>query len=322
MPNEKTNAGGTDTEERSSFEDLLASNMREFGGGLPEEEMDAGLTNANRNVDGETDSDGDYGESQEDTTERDEAPVPRRASRSGRPGIDEILNHLETTMPGATDVVRGMQSETNRVINRLDTMERRMDEESAARAMPGPEVAEEDEEVSEFEPSEAQLRLIERAAGRLGLVRQDKLDADEAADEQASYVTNALQEGVERYGDSFGTDDGEGNITLNPELQEKIDPVMDRVKTRGLTPLDLAVLAGTITPEEAEEQRTRDDAEDLGRGRGRGGRPSRRTNTVGRSLPRTRTQPDLRAGDNGDDPDTVFDRAWQRGRSRVRPRRR
>ena len=304
------------SESAPSFEDLLTENMREHGGSVDDEELesinseleeDAGLVD----LDAADDEVADEG--------------PRGASeRVRKPGIDKILTHLDQELPGAGEVVRGMQSETSRVINEFNDLKGQMLDvmvemrEGTREDSDGEDVAEEEDPGAEFEPSEIQLKRIERAASRLGFVRKAEVEAEKAEDESRSYVDDAMKEGVKKYGVAFGTMDGDGKPVLNPAIRDKLKPVRDRLASKGFTPLDLAVLSGVLTPEEAEARREEEGREASPRQRTRP-RRANRANVADGSLSGSSTMPSIRSkSPENDDPSDVFDRAFLLGRKKLR----
>lgn len=320
MPQEQVVDESTATDvtlpSEKSFEELLVDNMREYGGGLSDDDLEQDFVE-----EGEGDADStNEGNADDEVTDNQ-----RNSGRGRRPGIDKILTHLDESLPGARDVVSGMQSETNRVINELGTVKSQMVDIMAELrdVRRGGESAEtqKEEAPDEFEPNEDQLRLIERSAEKLGFVRKSEVAAEKAQADEQNYVDEAMKEGVRLYGNSFGHLDDEGNTVLNPDLREKLRPVRDRLTDRGFTPLDLAVLAGAITPEQAAQQREVDAGQERGESRRRP-RSDGNANVANTSVGGIRSAPDLRSGNNGDDPDTVFNRAWTQGRRRLSTTRR
>jgi len=295
--------------EPRSFEELLVQNAREHGG-LPEPvpDLDEGPSGAEQDT---TEGSEEGGQK----SRKSESPPTSRVS-SRRPGIDVILKDLDESWPEAAEVVRGMQSETNRVINEWKDMRGQMVDvmtslQNQPRVAPTKEEVEE-QKPDEFEPSEAQVKLIERAAARLGLVRKSDLDAEAEEKATDSYVQNALVEGVKTYGDVFGTISGDGSVVLHPDVRAKMQPVMERLEKRGVTPLDLAILAGIVTPKEAEEVR----GEEPPAKRRVSSSVARRSVGAGPSVPK------IRAGTSDEDPSDVLDRAWALARRQLSQRRR
>jgi len=301
------------SESAPSFEDLLTENMREFGGAVEDDDFDSDVVELEEDA---TTEDLDAGDDEvDDLEETDEESI-------SKPGIDKILTHLDSEMPGAAGVVRGMQSETNRVINEFNDLKSQMLDVMVEMRQNGAAdddmgVDEVDEEPDEYDPSETQLKLIERAAEKLGFVRKEEVAAEKAETESRSYVDDAMKEGVEKHGKAFGTINEEGEVVLNPTIQAKLRPVRDRLASKGFTPLDLAVLSGVLTPEQAEAQRG-EEAEAAPKTRTRPRRAGR-ANVADGSVGASNTRPSIRSKNpESDDPDDVFNRAFALGRKQLR----
>ena len=159
------------SESAPNFEDLLTENMREYGGSVDDEELESG--------DSELEEDAELVDLDAADDEVEDEGPRGSSERVRKPGIDKILTHLDQELPGAGEVVRGMQSETSRVINEFNDLKGQMLDvmvemrEGNRGDSDGEDVAEEEDPDAEFEPSEVQLKLIERAASRLGFVRKE-----------------------------------------------------------------------------------------------------------------------------------------------------
>ena len=223
-------------------------------------------------------------------------------------GTDEVLGHLDDTYPEGAKVLRGMQQKMSSNINEFNALkedvlnireqllaQREPQEEEAPTGPPVPEGI-----------SEENLALFGQMAGALGFVKQSDLDGKEQEQAVSSNVQDALSQGVELYGDDFGTTDESGNIVVNPEVSERLAARLEKLQDPkvGITPLDLFRL------EYPESQgRASSDAE-----RERGNRPTvrrkaGRPNVVRRSSGRV-AKTKIYNPERGDTSEDVFDRAF------------
>jgi hypothetical protein len=299
MPNTSLHTDETDEaiddgndEDPGDFASIFARHIKEYGGAVEAADED----------DGEADG-------------AKKLPKPP-ATRGSKPGTDEILKHLKQHWPEAADVVKGMQGKMHNNINESNELrDSLVDELHAVKALKeryesslaGPEKPTESSTPEPKIYTEAQLELVRQAAKDLGMVFRSDLEAESDMKNYETLLEKSMAEGVEQYGESFGTVGEDGSITLNSTLAAQIEEVTAQIETQGLTPLQLATLAGLnrTTAESPISAPTSDN------GPTRSAKALRAANTL------TRATGGDRAGNKGpqinsagDDAGDVFDKSW------------
>ena len=215
-------------------------------------------------VDGETEvEDADEVETVDDVTddedqepeedeEADEEDVSDESSESGKlPGIDVVIREAEDKIgKEAADLIRGMaRSEVQQ--GEISAMRKELANEIAdAKALKADLVRLADEEEAEEEDDGSrklledadpnQLALTRALLKEEGYIKQSTLDAEAAA----GLATEMDKEGVELFGETFGTwDDDKEEFILNPEIKDDLAPTYKRlVNDQNLGYRDLFVI--------------------------------------------------------------------------------
>ena len=290
--------GDTGAADDVSYADLLEDQAEQFGADdLDPEEVLGEIDTEDEDADGE---------------------APNRARRSG---TDEIVNRLESLDPSgeAADLVRGMQRKMSQNINEWNDLRTEVLDirEEMLRQREDNDVAEDVEEDSPLPEgiTDDHLDAFRSMAEHLGYVPKAEIDQTlHQRDTEVAADTStqaALLQGVEEFGDAFGTVDNAGNVELNPEIRGPLSGVLARITsdTSGITPYDLFKIAYPSAPT-VDQQEVR--APQVSRRRGSTRTPQvnvARRSTGGRTGVSIRS-----ATPQNDDADSVFDRAWAKAR--------
>ena len=219
-----------------------------------------------------------------ETPEGDQA-VSEPAASARKPGVDQVLQFLDTENPVMAEVVRDFQrnnslldterSEVDRMrqelrdgLEDLERMRTTVDAEQ-------PE-EEQDEELSRI-PQEQQ-DLLEKWLRANNYVSQDELTAREQQRMMKGVADDANKRGVSQWGEGFGHYDDEGKFLINPAARDDMAPIFNRlVNQKGLTFEDLYLLknyerllgeareTGRREAQNAVNTRERETAERVGR---------------------------------------------------------
>lgn len=293
----------TAAQDSTDFATLLSESAREHGGALSPEE-----TEVEEVVD--PDVDGTKGEEETEPTNEEESEEdnkPRWAPFSGkRPGTDVIKEYLREHYPEALEVVRGMEATVSKNINETKQLQQQLidalEEIRDIRSKPAEKETPEPHQDRLY--NEDQMALVRQILEDVGVLTKEEMAQREAETESSSYVKAALKQGVEEYGEAFGSIDEEGNVVLTDEVKEAIQPILDRIENKGVTPLDLAKIAGLSLPKkEAKTEAPRPAKKTAS--------SLRKANVVSRTagIP-GKTKVKLYDRARGDSGDEVFDRAW------------
>lgn len=230
-----------------------------------------------------------------------------------RPGTDTVLRRLEENDPEAADLLRGMQRRMSQSIN----AERSLNERLAR--LEGRLEGRGQGEDSEDAPEKPQLpegitdenvRLFKQMADYLGYVPRDEVEQRDQRRDSETRTQQALREGVELYGEEFGTVNADGEVTLNPEIKARLQRRLQRMQDPrvGITPLELYQLEFGVGGGGRGTRNAEGEA-----GRRASARRSGRPNVTRRSTSRPNGVKiyDPKRGDSTDD---VLDRAWAVGR--------
>lgn len=306
-------------DETPSFEDIFNAHVREYGGAVEDAEVE--------DEDPEV-LDEDSDEEVEDADDEDSA-THKPKTRGSKPGTDEILKHLDEFWPEASEIVRGMQGRMHTAINDSNEATSLRDElVSELRAVQGlkaqyeaqlngSKTTDSDEDMPKEEQpvyTEAQLELVRAIARDQGWVSKDDLEAERQAEQYETELEKSLEEGFELYGEEFGTRDESGKIQLNPKLAKAIDSLSKEIDEKGLTPLQLASLAGLGT---AQPQKSTPEAPAGGDGATRSAKALQRAGTVTRSAGGTQMSGRPTIEIEGRTAEEVLDDAWALGKRRL-----
>ncbi len=204
-------------------------------------------------------------DSPETSQQPDKTTSPQGETGAGegkRPGIDQVLNDIETNLGGNhADVVRSVlsryhdnqrewkeaQIELRETLLELRKMQESMG--SNGQAQPNREGAGQ-QQTPEVDPmlkniTPQQWRLFDKMAEQRGFVRQEHLEAERRAESQEDYVQEDIDRGLEEFGETFGRRTDDGKFMFPEEVQADVQKVYDRVfdETRGVTARDLYILA-------------------------------------------------------------------------------
>jgi hypothetical protein len=172
---------------------------------------------------------------------------------SKRPGIDVVLREVGDKLgPEFADVIRSMQTATiqsqteraqqERLLERIATLEQSLQD-----LAPQGDNESDDDYFSRVDPETR--ALYREMAEREGLVSRDQLAEERKEAELTNYVTSSIDEGIEKWGDRFGSRDANGEFNFNPEVYPQIEGTYRRIYGNGanedglgLTAQDLYVL--------------------------------------------------------------------------------
>ena len=228
---------------------------------------------------------------------------------------DEFMSWLDDNNPEGAATARAMQREMSRNINDtnalrsdiLDVREQMLDYMGGENSSSG-ETDEEDALALPEGVTDEHVEMFNKLADHLGFVPKSALEAEGAEVAATDYTQSAMHEGVELYGDNFGTVDDDGEVTLNPEIQARLDKRLDSLQdpTRGVTPLDIFRLEfpGLGAPADSRSAGTTSQR--------RSSRPGvvRRTTGTGRSPVK------IFDPAKNEDPSLILDRAWALAKSK------
>ena len=228
-----------------------------------------------------------------------------------REGTDSVLARLREQDPEAARVLSEMQRAMSQSINGyrdlqqqvLDLRERLIaqDEEAEPGEEPGAE-AELPEGVTE-----ESLEMFRQIADHLGYVPREELTEREQEQQADSYVQEQLRQGVETYGEDFGTVEPDGTVVLNDAVADRLERQLERLQDpkAGVTPLDLwkIEMFDTLLKDAGQGTQTKARARAP---KARGVRQSavRRRSAAGKRRVRIYDE------ERGDSTDDVLDRAW------------
>tara|TARA_R100000808_G_scaffold24194_1_gene55111 strand:- start:8479 stop:9498 length:1020 start_codon:yes stop_codon:yes gene_type:complete len=201
-----------------------------------------------------------------------EAPPQGESAQGNRPGFDTLIRDIENNLgPEHAAVAREMQRDGSRRVNeakelqdelRSTLLDVREIQQELDRYKNGEQPEQQAEESgSQEDPMLATVRpeqweLFEKMAQRAGYIKKDDVEQEMAQEDQAAFIKDAIDSGIETYGQNFGTRDGDGdfvpNETVKPLLDNEYERVMD--PNRGLTLKDLFVLANHDQIVEAARQ--------------------------------------------------------------------
>jgi hypothetical protein len=228
---------------------------------------------------------------------------------------DELMTWLEDNNPEGAKTARAMQRDMSRMRNEHNTLQSDMLDvrEKMVRFMEGKS---ENGEVEGADPDALpegltgeHVEMFNKLADHLGFVPKSALDSEKTEIAATDYTQSALQDGVEEFGEAFGTISDNGEIELNPLIQARMDSRLESLQddARGLTPLDVFRL------EFPNEGRTKGSSDKPLRKPTPG--PSVVRRTSGGHAP-VKIFDQTRDGDI--DPSVVFERAWALGKRNLR----
>lgn len=291
-----------------TLDDMIAEAAREYGGAVQDPEI--------------PESDGqDVGSNEQlDTGQANEdSDSPWRGSK---PGTDEVIRAVRDSLgEDAAEVVRGIQSNANRSLQETKDLQTQLieslQEVERIKENPAPKrkvargrraaQAEGEESPTKRSYNPQQRNLIKQVLEDEGVITKAAVEAEKAAEQSDTYVLDAMKKGVEQYGAQFGEVQDDGDVVLSDSMQEKLRPILERIDQSGYTPLDLAMIAGVVPIENANNANIDRDTNNLQRAN------VTRQSSSGMNQPRT-GRPDA----NGLSPDEAIDRFWSQAKRELR----
>ena len=201
-----------------------------------------------------------------------EAPPQGESAQGNRPGFDTLIRDIETNLgPEHAAVARDMQRDGSRRVNeakelqdelRSTLLDVREIQQELDRYKNGEQPDQQAEQPANQEDSmlatvrPEQWELFEKMAQKAGYIKKDDVEQEMAQEDQAAFIKDAIDTGIDSYGENFGARDDDGdfvpNETVKPLLDNEYERVMD--PNRGLTLKDLFVLANHEQIVEAARQ--------------------------------------------------------------------
>jgi hypothetical protein len=245
----------------------------------------------------------------------DAQAAPReRSAGTPNPDTGTVVSRLASDDPEAHAVVSNMQRDMSRMHNewhelRESTLQAREDLISARERLEGGgiEEAAEDETGLPANVTEDHLDMFKKMADHFGYIPRDVMESEDEMAVADNHSNDQLVRGVEEWGDSFGTVEDNGEVSINPDLQGRISDRIERLtdSSEGITPYDVNVLlmheAGINSVPAAREQsyaRQPTNARSI---------PNSSANTIRRS---TGASERVKIYTPGDDAGDVIDRAF------------
>jgi len=284
-----------DSISQATFEEFMAQQARDFGAG---EEIQL----------------------EEDGEEED---LDATKSPSHREGTDVVLARLRESDPEAFRLLRSMQQTMSKNINEtgtlqqqlIDTLEQVLERRNVRGETSGEAAGESEPAALPDGVTADNVRLFKQVADHLGYVPREELETRDKERVSGGYVRDALLEGVELFGEDFGSVDDDGNVTVDPGVSGRLAKHLARLQdgSRGITPLDLFLIEkgrqALAAAQKAADQRGDNG---LGAGSTRSSRPRRPVTgaQVARRGAGSRYPVQIYDPKRGDSSDDVLDRAW------------
>jgi len=199
---------------------------------------------------------------------RDADPNRHNAASSGNPagrsgekpaGRDQVLRFLEEnadSLPGGAATFRDLQRSVTDLGQRNSDTQARL--EAIETHLGGSEGTPEEPNQDETEMTRKQalvdrLRpeqkaMLEAFVDVNGFIRQDDVDAAESDKLSDEFTSKSIEEGIDLYGDDFGTME-DGRFIWNPDVKEEARAVLERITSddTGITPTDLYAILRSRT---------------------------------------------------------------------------
>lgn len=174
-----------------------------------------------------------------------EVGMPANTEQAGpvREGTDVTMARLAETDPMAHDMARNFQADMSRMQNEhLMTQREMLDTLKELRALPSGETPE--AEAGSGLPegiTDDHLSMFQSMAEHFGYIPRQELADEKIVEARESYAEEALRRGVYEHGEAFGTIGADGNVLVNPAVQERMRMAEERLTdpNRGLTALEL-----------------------------------------------------------------------------------
>lgn len=190
------------------------------------------------------------------------------AAPAKRLGTDEVLKVADSsnnpTMKEAARIIRSMQT----TLGNTQTAWKRQQQEfrDLARDVENikrskAQLPEDGDELNPDDPlaqiPQEQVELFSRLADRLGYIKQDAIESRDVEKKTVAFKQESARRGIEKWGESFGHIDDDGQFHFADEASESVSSVYERFydSARGVTPEDLFVLGNLDTIiKEAEDR--------------------------------------------------------------------
>lgn len=221
------------------------------------------------------DQEGAPSEGEDDATEEEEAPdtdtEPTEDAEEPDTALDRtvgaVLSRIEagTSTPEDAKVIRDLNAnwtQNQKVRSELEKSRREFEDmKSEFRELIETEEAklpdEEEIDLSDI-PDEDKVRL-QKWADAQGLVKKSDLEQQALEDTRTTIMSESNREGIELFGDDFGTLNPDGTLSVNPEASRVMAPVYDRV-SKALTMKDVYTLANFDKLLESQYERGKAEA--------------------------------------------------------------
>jgi|TARA_R100001530_G_scaffold88287_4_gene61503 hypothetical protein len=200
-------------------------------------------------------------------TSGETATSPNAPSESAgkRPGIDTVLNDVESQLsPGHADVIRGVLTGFHRTQAEWKTQQAELAEHIAEVKTLRNDLQQPRSEPDPNDPltnvSPHQWELFNRMLEQQGIPNRAELDAREVEENQKDYVSEDIDQGIEQWGDQFGHRGPDGNFVYNAEIHDAMQEEFNRLydPSRGPTARDLYRLVNFDQMIQSAESRGRE----------------------------------------------------------------
>ena len=318
--------GTTDMVDGGGFGEFLDQQAEEFGEPDVGEEVFDELEDEDEEDDLDEYEDEDDEELEDDEEEDIEEEGEEEGESEGRNlSTDDIIAGLEEIDPSgqAANAVRGMRRKMMQNINEfnnlkgemLDLREEFLDMKDAGSDT---ETASEEgsDEVSLPQGiTEEQVGVVQDILDHLGFTHPDDQRAADASTAADQYSLGEMQAAVEEYGEAFGVLNEDGSVTLNPEIQARLDQKLVELQdaSKGITPRDLFRLVDSEAGRPVSRKKGR-------RGGTKRSAAGMRRNLRGNVLRRTASasgRVQVRSDRGDDSPEDVWKRSWVAGKRQL-----
>ena len=163
------------------------------------------------------------------------------------PSRQELLDYLEKNadaLPGGAELVKQFQRTISQQGNANRELEQRLAKlEDAVKEPEKPDPADARRQQMLQRMPKQQRDMFDAYVEELGLVSKDELDAEERNKRSMEMTMGAITEGVDKWGEDFGSMDGE-KFVWNPEIYEGVRDLFKSMRSpdEGITPNQLYIL--------------------------------------------------------------------------------
>ena len=263
----------------------------------------------------------------DEAVEDGEASAGDASSEAAAEGTDVVLGRLDEQDPSAARVVRAMQRrmaqnqnewnelrDSNLAIREeLLEMRKGFNGEGAAEQEPTAE-----DRLAEAGLNDQHVETFKLLANTLGYTSEEERETKDASSNSEALAERATLEAARLYGESFGTVDEAGQVSVDPTVQRAMQAKLEEITdpAKGITTKDLFLL--THPEIAAEAERLSSDSPRRSTGMRSGGRRSvsNKANVVRRSAGSSSGSRIYNAS-RGDSASDVLDRAWIESRQEL-----